>query len=214
MPLPLTPMTTSTPKRRGRPPSGGRQAIVAAALELLRQQGVARFTTREVAARAGVSEASIFYHYGDRPGLLQAVFAEGLRPLLELNDRGVEDGDPTEMLARIAHAIEDFVEQSLPVIMAAQSDSELRDVLAGYMTEHDLGPHRGVQVIADLLRREQAAGRVDPQTDVDAAAVMLVSTCFMRATQRLILPHSHILLPDLDRVVAEFQAMLMPHHRA
>ena len=45
-------------------------------------------TSREVAALAGVSEASVFYHYKDRAGLLQAVFEEGLEPLQALAARG------------------------------------------------------------------------------------------------------------------------------
>src|ERR1700760_3553609 len=71
-------------KRRGRPPAGGREAILAAALELLRERGIARVTSREVAALAGVSEASVFYHYKDRAGLLRAVFEQGLAPLQAL----------------------------------------------------------------------------------------------------------------------------------
>ena len=69
-------------------PAGG-EAILAAALTLLRERGIARLTTREVAALAGVSEASVFYHYKDRAGLLQAVFEQGLQPLqaLALDDR-------------------------------------------------------------------------------------------------------------------------------
>jgi AcrR family transcriptional regulator len=198
-------MTTSIPKRRGRPPSGGREAILAATLALLREQGVARFTTREVAARAHVSEASIFYHYGDRAGLLQAVFAEGLRPLEALNERGFDDVDPAEVLDRIARAIERFLDQALPVIMAAQADVDLRDAMAVYMTEHDLGPHRGVRAIGDFLTSEQRAGRVDKDLDVEVAALMLVSASFLRASQRLIMPQGDV-LPSLDRVVEQFTA--------
>jgi AcrR family transcriptional regulator len=200
-------MTTSIPKRRGRPPSGGREAILAATLQLLREQGVARFTTREVAARAQVSEASIFYHYGDRAGLLQAVFAEGLRPLEALNNRGFDTVDPGDVLDTVAHAIEHFLDQTLPVIMAAQADVELRDALAAYMIEHDLGPHRGVRAVGDYLAAEQQAGRVSGDVDVEAAALMLVSTCFLRSSQRLITPHGDV-LPSLDRVVTELSAMV------
>jgi AcrR family transcriptional regulator len=80
------PVPSDTPKLRGLPPSGGREAILAAALELLRERGIARLTTREIAASAGASEASIFYHYRGRAGLLMAVFEQGLRPLQELSE--------------------------------------------------------------------------------------------------------------------------------
>ena len=41
--------SSDVPKRRGRPPAGGREAILAAALQLLRERGIARVTSREVA---------------------------------------------------------------------------------------------------------------------------------------------------------------------
>ena len=80
------------PKRRGRPPAGGREAILAAALDVIRERGIARLTAREVAGLAGVSEASVFYHYKDRAGLLEAVFEEGLRSLRALAEGGVATG--------------------------------------------------------------------------------------------------------------------------
>lgn len=204
------PMPTDEPKRRGRPPSGGREAILAATLALLRERGIARLTTREVALRAGVAEASVYYHYRDRAGLLRAVFEEGLRPLQALNERGIEGPDQLDVMTRLARALERFLDQALPVLTAAQSDTELRDELAEYMTANDLGPHRGVRALGTYLRAEQQAGRIAPHIDPDAAALMLIGACFMRAYQRQMLgPHTRT-LPSLERVVATLDAMLAP----
>jgi len=46
--LPFAVMAADAPRRRGRPPAGGREAILAATLELVREQGVGRLTTRSV----------------------------------------------------------------------------------------------------------------------------------------------------------------------
>src|SRR3954451_19163649 len=105
------------PRRRGRPPSGGREAILAATLDLLRERGIARLTTRDVAERAGVSEASVYYHYTDKAGLLRAVFAAALPPLQALDATG-----PASLLT-LGRELERFLEQALPVMMAAQSDA-------------------------------------------------------------------------------------------
>src|SRR6201996_6613209 len=95
--------TSRAPRRRGRPPAGGREAILAAASTLLRERGIARVTSREVAALARVSEASVFYHYKDRTGLLQAVFEQGLAPLRELAEGGRLTGaDLHDVLTRFA----------------------------------------------------------------------------------------------------------------
>jgi len=201
------PMPGEVHKRRGRPPSGGREAIRAAALQLLRERGIARLTTREIATVAGVSEASIFYHYHDRAGLLMAVFEEGVAPLTELSVGGISGTDLGHVLARLGPAIEQFLDQALPVLTAAQSDIELRDALAGYMREQNLGPHRGVQALSAYLTREQAGGGVRSDVDADAVALMFVAVCFLRASQRQ-MPDSGAELPSLEDVIAALITLL------
>jgi AcrR family transcriptional regulator len=170
--------------RRGRPPAGGKEAVLVTTLELLRERGIGRLTTREIAARAGVSEASVFYHYGDRVGLLRAAFARGLEPLQIANQGGLGGDDHVDVLLRLSKGIEAFLDQSLPVLTAAQSDVELRDSLAAYMEEHDLGPHRGVEALAAYIAAQQDAGRMRADVDAKAAATNLVASCFMRSYQR------------------------------
>ncbi|MDQ2759848.1 MAG: TetR/AcrR family transcriptional regulator [Actinomycetota bacterium] len=204
-------MATEPPKRRGRPPSGGREAILDATLELLRERGVASVTSREVAQRAGVSDASVYYHYTDKAGLLRAVFESGLQPLQALDERGITRGDRHETLISLAQAIEQFLNQALPVVMAAQSDAELRDDLAAYMAEHDLGPHRGVQTLGAYLIAEQVAGRIAANADAETIAFLLVAACFLRAAQRQIMGHAHAEpLPTLEQTIATLDALLRP----
>jgi AcrR family transcriptional regulator len=203
-------MISDTPKRRGRPPAGGREAILAAALKVIRERGIARLTSREVAALAGVSEASVFYHYKDRFGLLQAVFEEGLRPLHELADRGIAAGeDPCEVLTLYGRTLEAFLDQALPVIAAAQSDTELRDSMAAYMSEHSLGPHRGVRALGDYFAAEQAAGRARAGVDPYALAMMFIGACYTRSSQRQ-MPLPKVELPPLDDIIDGIVALMQP----
>ncbi len=200
--------TSEAPKRRGRPPAGGREAILAAALELLRERGIARVTAREVAALAGVSEASVFYHYKDRAGLLQAVFEQGLQPLKELAESVGRSGpDLHEVLVRYATTLEQFLDQALPVMAAAQSDVALRDAMAEYMTEQDLGPHRGVGALGDFLAAEQAAGRVRAGIDPYATAMLFVGACYTRAAQRQ-MPAHVAELPALADITGAFETLV------
>ncbi|MHB8531758.1 MAG: TetR/AcrR family transcriptional regulator [Solirubrobacteraceae bacterium] len=195
-------MTPNPPRRRGRPPSGGREAILASTLALLRERGIARLTTREVAQRAGVSEASVFYHYTDRAGLLRAVFAAGLTPLQQLGEDGLTGSDHRDVLLRLSEAIERFLDQALPVMMAAQSDTELRDSMAAYLQDNGLGPQRGVEVVVAYLAAEQAAGRLDPAIDAEAVGLLVVGASFLRAAQRQIMAHTQDnALPGSDRAI-------------
>jgi len=203
-------VVNETPKRRGRPPAGGREAIIAAALQVIRERGIARLTAREVAGLAGVSEASVFYHYKDRAGLLQAVFAEGVAPLKALASGAVQAGsDPREVLTVYGRTLEEFLDQVLPVIAAAQSDAELRDVLAAYMADNDMGPHRGVTAIGDYFAGEQAAGRASADVDPYALAMMFIGACHTRASQRQ-LPLPAVDLPPLEDIIEATVAALRP----
>ena len=201
-------MDTTAPRRRGRPPSGGREAILEATLALLRERGVARLTTRDVAERAGVSEASVYYHYTDKAGLLRAVFEAGLQRL----QRAALGGDA--VLVDFGRALERFLEQALPVMTAAQSDAELRDALAEFMVENDLGPHRGVQTLGAHLAAGQLAGRVRDDVDPEAAALLFVASCLLRVTQRQFLGEAGAPpLPSLERTAETFEQLLSPRDR-
>ncbi len=201
-------MTDEVPRRRGRPPAGGREAILASALQLLRERGIARVTSREVAALAGVSEASVFYHYRDRAGLLRAVFEEGLRPLQALAEGGTLPGtDPRDVLTLYGRTLEEFLDQALPVIAAAQSDTALSDSMGEYMTDQDLGPHRGVRALGDYFAAEQAAGRARRDVDPFAVAMLFIGACYTRAAQRQMPAHTAE-LPPLDDLIEAVVGLL------
>ena len=198
-------MTNTARKRRGRPPSGGREAIREATLELLRERGVARLTTRDVAERAGVSEASVYYHYTDKAGLLRAVFEAGLERL-QAATLGRGDG-----LLAFGQELERFLGQALPVMTAAQSDAELRDALAAHMVANDLGPHRGIQTLGGYLAAGQRAGTVRADLDPEAAAQLFVGSCLLRVAQRQFVSRPDAPpMPSLERTVAAFEALIAP----
>lgn len=58
--------------------------LLAATQEILREQGLHKFTLREAARRAGVSHGAPAVHFKDASGLLTAFAAEGYRALREL----------------------------------------------------------------------------------------------------------------------------------
>lgn len=64
------------PARRGRPSTGARERILAAALEVMKSDGYAGTTLAKVAARAGESKGLVAYHYGSKQGLVAAVATE------------------------------------------------------------------------------------------------------------------------------------------
>lgn len=95
--------------------------------------------------------------------------------------------------------------------MAAQSDIELRDTMAAYLTDQGLGPGEGVRVVAAYLATEQEAGRVDPTVDREAIGLLLVGASFLRSAQRQIMGHAASdNLPDTTTVVTMIERLLRP----
>lgn len=196
--------------RRGRPPSGGREAILAAALELLRERGAGRLTTKEVAARAGVSEGSVFYHFTDRTGLMTAVIETGLAAL-EAGNAGVAGDDVPSTLAGFAAGVEGLLDPVLTVLIAAQSDAELRTGVAGYLLANDLGPHRGVQGLGGYLAGQQARGTIRDDVDPQVVAYLLISSCFMRVgLGQMIGPGYGPELPGRSALISTLASLLKP----
>jgi AcrR family transcriptional regulator len=208
------PEPETPPRRRGRPPAGVRAAILAAAAELIREDGIATLTTRGVATRAGVSEASVFYHFQDKTGLLQQVVLAGLTPLKAFAPGGTDQPGETSLedtLLPLATALESFFDHAMPVLAAIQSDASLRDAFAERLVQGDLGPHRGVQLLSQHLSALSARGLTGLGTDPEAASLLLIGACFLRSWERQMTGGTREpTLPALPALVDTFAQLLAP----
>ncbi len=204
-------MTSTDAPRRGRPPSGNRDRILDATDALLREKGVARLTTKEIARRAEVSEGSIFYHYTDRSGLLTAAFERGLGSLAafgeQVSDRPARPEDLRGTLLRFTEALERFLDTATVVLFAAQADADLRTSLTSHIHERDLGPHHGQRVVGEYLARLQEQGLVSSRADPSTVAFLLIGACMLRVAHPTLLGHDRG-VPSREQVVDTFVAML------
>lgn len=197
-------------RRRGRPPAGAREAILTAAWDLISEAGLATLTTREVARRAGVSEASVFYHFGDKAGLLEQVVLTGLAPL-KAPGPGPGGESLAGTLGRVATALEAFFDHAMPVLAAIQSDASLRRSFVRRLVDGDLGPHRGVQMLSQQLAVLSADGLADPGVDPGAASLLLIGACFLRSWERQMTGAERApTLPALPDVVHTVARLLAP----
>ena len=69
-------MSRAPPTSRAQRRARTRQAIVAATVAAVAERGVRGMRVEDVAARAGVSTALLYYHYGDRLTLIRAALDE------------------------------------------------------------------------------------------------------------------------------------------
>jgi AcrR family transcriptional regulator len=171
--------------RRGRPATGVREALLAAAEAVVAESGAARLSTKEVARRAGVAESSIFYHFGDRVGLLEAVVGHYLPPVLDLfgGGPGHHGGELRENLVVVFEALEALFLRVVPIIAVIQADGQVREGFIERSRETGMGPHHAIAGTMGFLAAEQEAGRIGPGPDLRAAAMLLVGGAYQRALQ-------------------------------
>lgn len=182
-----------------------------AARELLCEEGLARLTTREVARRAGVSDASVFYHFQDKAGLLVSCLKEGLAPLKAVPVSLVPGETLGEALARMSADHEAFHDQAMPIFATVQSDVGLRREFAHRLLAGDHGLHRGVSRIEEQLGLLVQAGLIRADADLEAAAFLLIGSCFLRSWQRQLAGgRPDPKLPEPDRTVAALVELLRP----
>ncbi|MFK7984595.1 MAG: TetR/AcrR family transcriptional regulator [Sandaracinaceae bacterium] len=68
-----------------------RAALLHAAVEVLRERGVAGLSLRECARRAGVSHAAPYRHFSNKDALMVAIAAEGFRWLVAMGEKAMAD---------------------------------------------------------------------------------------------------------------------------
>lgn len=114
-----------TQRKRADSAGATRARIVAAAMALYRDRGVAGSTLAAVAERADVSRGTILHHFGGADGILDAV-AEQVLVSLEMPDERVLDGivDHDERIRAFIVAMVRFFERSGPWWQVFESEMQ------------------------------------------------------------------------------------------
>lgn len=104
----MTPARRSSP-RKGRQTRGYhhgdlKAALVSAAVEILRKEGLEGLTLRAVARRAGVSQAAPYNHFADRRTLMAAVAERGFNRLQDAMMQAMQSAGGRQGLKGVALA--------------------------------------------------------------------------------------------------------------
>src|SRR3954454_19289256 len=79
-----------------------RQAILDAAIDILRRHGAGALTVRSVATAAGCSTTGVYTWFGSKNGLVEAIFVDGFRRFHDAQQAVLDGDDPS--LAALADA--------------------------------------------------------------------------------------------------------------
>ncbi len=155
-----------------------------AAESVMRERGLARTTTKEIAKAAGYSEATLYKHFTGKEDLFLHVLHERLPQfidaLTEMGDR-VGTGTISTHLTELARQALHFFARSMPIGWSLFSEPGLLAKQREVLRARDAGPHKANQMLASYLRSEQRLGRVAKGVYPEAVASMLLGACFQQA---------------------------------
>jgi AcrR family transcriptional regulator len=139
---------------------------------MLEREGVAGFTTRELAREAETSTPAVYELFGDKSGLVRAVFFEGFRYLRRYLDRLRESDDPRADLVSLARIFRKFARQN-PVLADVMFSRPFADFDPG-PSDVEAGTDVRELIMGHVRRAIDAGVLVGDATD--AAQVLLAVT--------------------------------------
>lgn len=149
-----------TSARAGRPRNPRLdEAVVAATLELLAEEGYAQLTVERIAARAGVGKASLYRRWPDKVSIvLEAVSRNPERP--SAPDTGSLRGDALTYLRTLVRYRTLYFDAISAISGEASSDERFGDAFRAGMTEPTIAGMR------EIIERAVESGELPPGTDI------------------------------------------------
>ncbi|MGZ4451433.1 MAG: TetR/AcrR family transcriptional regulator [Nocardioides sp.] len=124
----------------------GRSDILDAAAVLFVENGFAATTTRAIAERAGIRQASLYYHFAGKDEILDELLEASVRPTLEVAARlAAEDLTPAQRLYALVRA---------DVETLASTPHNIGTLYV--LPEVQLARHEGFRADREALQREYA----------------------------------------------------------
>ena len=174
-----------------------RERILEAAARVYAKHGFRGATTRLIAIEAGVNEVTLFRTFGSKGALLEAVLgpdsAHNQPPQLPQ-----EPTDPEAELTEFVQVSLDRVRAMRPFLVHSMGEFEERPEAAEFACRGRRMVH---DTITTYLRKLQERGLSNPDSDVDAAAVMLTGTVMSDAIARSFVPE---VFPPLDEAAGRY----------
>jgi AcrR family transcriptional regulator len=156
-------------RRRGEPM---RQAVLAAAVELLSRQGLAGATVAAVARAAGVHETSVYRRWGTRENLVFDALTTGLDSALPIPDTGRIRDDLLVFFSQLARLLATPEGQAL-LRLSVERDDTLDDRRGPYWRDR-------LDRAVVMVRRGVERGELAPGTDAGLLIEAVSGPLFVR----------------------------------
>jgi AcrR family transcriptional regulator len=186
-----------TSARPGSSSEDTRARIIAAAKAIYEQNGTRGTTTREVAERAGVNEATLFRHFGNKHALLQAM-RETACPLAVFESVLASlGGDLRSDLRTIATSMVETMHRQRAMMCISLAEDAYAESVPEWR-----GPLEIMQRLEGFLAEQISLGHI--RGDAHRLAAYFMGMCFSYVVARKIWD-SYVVKPaDLDYMVDVF----------
>ena len=181
-----------------------RQAVLDTACRIFFKKSYRGATTAEIAREAGITEPILYRHFGSKRDLYLACLDEAWRQFREFADEALET-NPVGCLGAIADAYVAkraklrLVDLWIQALTEASEDPAIAKALRRQIREvHDF--------FADVIRRGQADGTINPDRDPVAEAWIFVSGGLLATIDHRL---GGLLGNDLDGVRTSRRAWMM-----
>jgi len=152
-----------------------------AAAQIMRERGIVKATTKEIARAAGCSEALLYKNFSGKHELFEAVLRERLPRTLERVEPGT--GDVVTNIEHATSGLIGFYREGFPIAAALFGD---RDMLSSWRDQSAArggGPSAPQRGLEQYLRDEQSLGRLPSRVDPEATASLLTGAALHEAFQ-------------------------------
>lgn len=194
------------PRKPGRPRSDeARRAILDSTFELLNQQGFNELSMEGIAARAGVSKATVYRWWPNKAALVIDAFLRAVEPELHFTHSEPTLHSIREQMLRLTRMFVGPLGKAIAaVIGAGQSEPEMLESFRC----HWLAVRR--LEARELVRDAQAAGEIRPDISPDTILDLLYGALYFR----LLVGHAELATEYVEDIFRAITPGIVPQSKA
>ncbi len=179
-----------------------RERILDSGLHLFAEKGFTGATTKDISAKAGVNEVTLFRHFGSKKALFASVIQERSH-LGEMEDGASVDMDAPvdELLERNARTVLTTLKANRHLFMIILGDAQRIPKVRGAINE--FGVEKGVEFVTELMAMLIAAGKIR-EMDPHVAARSLIGMIQSYYMTRYLLADKEPEPGEDERVISGF----------
>ncbi|MBI2966033.1 MAG: TetR/AcrR family transcriptional regulator [Chloroflexi bacterium] len=180
-----------------------RQQILEAAALCFSRDGFHRTTMQAICREASLSPGAVYQYFRSKEAIIQAMSAAELHRNLALIGELAAQDDTQQVLSDLADAFFKRLDENLPASCRVSVEiwsEALRNPVVGDALRVRVENH--LKVFADIVRRAQGRGEINPALDASAVARIMLSSFYGLVLQKALDPGL-----DVGAYVASLKAL-------